>query len=342
MNKKYLLALFLVLIFGVSLVQADDKPAAPFGHVILISVDGLRADAITRLGPEKAPVFHEIMRTGASTLNARTDFYHTETMPGHLCLLTGLPSEGDKGHQYKQNDYDGRSVHEVKGSYVPVIFDVLKENGVSVGFFAAKTKFMLYPKSYEGKIGSAFIVERKDSVVLEAFLKQLGDVPPKFIFYHFNGPDRAGHIDRWDIGLDSSYMKAVREVDSEIGVILQAVRNHPDLAQKTAVIITADHGGTGHSHFNPADARNYTIPFLVWGEGIAAGADLYAINQPARKDPGSDRVPYDAPGQPIRNGDAANLALSLLGLPPIPGSVINAKQDLNVFPQYTTPTYPPP
>ena len=66
-----------------------------------------------------------------------------------------------------------------------------------------------------------------------------------------------------------------------------------------------------------------------------SGADLYALNPDSRLNPGTARPDYSAPVQPIRNGEAANVALKLLGLEPVPGSTINHAQDLAL-------TIPPP
>nr|MBX2819748.1 hypothetical protein [Rhodothermaceae bacterium] len=53
-------------------------------------------------------------------------------------------------------------------------------------------------------------------------------------------------------------------------------------------------------------------------------ADLYDLAAHSRTDPGEDQIPDGVDNQPIRNGDAANLALSLLGLDAVPGSTLGA------------------
>jgi hypothetical protein len=60
-----------------------------------------------------------------------------------------------------------------------------------------------------------------------------------------------------------------------------------------------------------------------------AGAQLYELN-PDYKNPGSSRPAIDAPRPAILSGMAGNLALQLLGLPPIPGSCLNLSEQLRV------------
>ena len=74
---------------------------------------------------------------------------------------------------------------------------------------------------------------------------------------------------------------------------------------------------------------NFRIPFVVWGAGVEAGADLYDLN-PDFRDPGTRRTRYGLKRPPVRNGDAANLATDLLGLRALPGSQFNADQSLDV------------
>ena len=71
------------------------------------------------------------------------------------------------------------------------------------------------------------------------------------------------------------------------------------------------------------------MPFVAWGADVVAGADLYAIN-PAYTDPGSAQPAY-TDALPIRNGIVANLATAALGLPALPGSLLNANQQFNIF-----------
>src|SRR5262245_49499014 len=55
-------------------------------RVLLISVDGLRADAVR---PEWMPRLSELGRQGVSTLKARS-LPPTSTIPNHVSMLTGL------------------------------------------------------------------------------------------------------------------------------------------------------------------------------------------------------------------------------------------------------------
>ena len=123
----------------------------------------------------------------------------------------------------------------------------------------------------------------------------------------------------------------MNRADAAIGEVLAAIAADPTMAASTAVIVTADHGGTGiggDAHSDESHILNYTIPFIVNGPGVGMG-DLYTLNAGIRLDPGTGRPTEDGV-QPVRGSEAGNLALQLLGLDPIPGSRFNVLHDLNL------------
>ena len=87
----------------------------------------------------------------------------------------------------------------------------------------------------------------------------------------------------------------------------------PQLVGRTALVLTADHGGLGFYHDDILDPNIFTVPFMVWGPGVAADVDLYQLSRLTRQDPDRTQPPYTATRPPIRNGDAANLSLGIAG-----------------------------
>ncbi len=302
--------------------------SGPIEHVVHISVDGLRPDAVTSF-LDGLPAFDRLRRQGAFTDNARTTPTRGNTLPNHASQMTGRVVGGDDGHGWDTNRYPDRtrSMHDHKGEYVGSIFDALHASGRRTALFASKSKFAVFETSY-GDVLSAYVYDGRTDRLTDHLVDSLRSGAFDYAFLHLRDPDTAGHRFGWRLWSWHPYMRAVRKADRQIGRILAAIDADDELRGTTAVIVTADHGGHGHDH-GADDPRDYTVPFYVWGPGIAPG-DLYALAQDLRADPGSDQIAADAQDQPIRNGDAANLALSLLGLPPIAGSTLGADAPLQV------------
>ena len=311
-------------------------------YVIHVSVDGLRPDAVERLGAE-LPAFVRLRTESAYTHNARTDPDYRLTLPNHTSQLTGRGVVGDAGHAWTANYNPPRNatLHSNKGSYVASVFDVAHDAGLRTAAYVSKPKFSVYKRSYQASgapdttgadDGRAKIdvyrIERDTQSLVAAMRRHHAVHPADYTFVHLRNPDAAGHIYRWSVRRGSRYLRAVRASAARVGEILDLVESDDRMRGRTAVIVTADHGGAGNHHARER-LLNYRVPFYVWGPGIGP-ADLYALNPDHHADPGDDNPDYDAPRQPVRNGDAANLALRLLGLDPVPGSTIGAEHTLRV------------
>ena len=334
----------------------DAERAAALGsvdsvrYVIHVSIDGLRPDAVERQPLSVLPHFTRLRREGAWTHDARTDADLRKTLPNHATQLTGRPVLGDDGHQWTANvdPPRGTTLHSNRGAYVASVFDVVHDAGLATAAYVSKSKFSLFRLSYDAEHGAPdatgdddgrakidrFRLDGDTDALVRRLVAETRAEPAAYTFLHVRDPDWRGHIFGWNVRTGSRYLRAVQDADARLGQLFDLVDTDPRLRGRTVLIVTSDHGGSGRTHYSRREAH-YTIPFYVWGPGIPR-SDLYADNPETRADPGSASPGYDADPQPIRNGDAANLALAFLGLEPVPGSTIG-RVPLAVVPPGTEP-----
>ncbi len=251
-------------------------------HVLVVSVDGLRPDA---LGATHTPTLHRMMETGSYSLSANT-IMPSNTLPSHTSMLTGEPPER---HGVSWNNVPAAKFDTVE---VPTIFGVARANGYRTAAFFSKSKFHTLQRAgtldYSQAPGGWFgkWSSKRTVADVEGYLEE---ARPNLLFVHLSDPDTAGHDSGW---MSSEYRSAVAVADGAVARLLAAADKAYG-AGNFSVIVSADHGGhgKGHGSDNPLDV---TIPWIVWGRGVKS-AELKTVA--------------------IQTMDTASTALWLLGLP---------------------------
>jgi predicted AlkP superfamily pyrophosphatase or phosphodiesterase len=337
--RRRALFLALPLLLAAGPAPAASAPTAGAVHervaagattkVVIVTLDSVGSRAVRLAGRTHAPTLHRLMRRGASTLNARTAREQTVTLPNHTTMVTGRRIDAKhNGHGVTWNDERARpaTVQEAAGHPVRSVFSVVHSRQRSTGLFVSKEKLRLFKRSWSGAIDRTEVVA-DNGVLARKARRDLVKHRRALTFLHLSGPDVVGH----DRGfLSKAHLAAVQRADRLLARMVAAIKARPRLRRHVTLIVTADHGGAGKSHSNPTERVNFRIPFVVWGAGVKAGADLYDLNPGDYGNPGTRRTRYGEKRPPIRNGDAANLATDLLGLRAVPGSQFNAEQSLDV------------
>ncbi|MCO5143013.1 MAG: alkaline phosphatase [Oligoflexia bacterium] len=110
-----------------------------------------------------------------------------------------------------------------------------------------------------------------DQSVANAFEKLFLNEKPNLTLVHLPKVDWTGHRYGWDT---TKYIQALKTADKAVGTIVSAIKNS-GLSEKTLLIITADHGGTGRGHGGAIPAHR-NIPWLAWGVGVKPNNSLPA------------------------------------------------------------------
>gem|GEM_PF-921940 len=315
-----------------------DTAPAPTGvrHVVAIDLEGLSSAGLAKSG---ARFLGRLRAGGASTLDARTEPDSTRVLPNALGMLSGrkVLKAGGNGHGVKGSHDDGRTVASHAGGYVASAYDVVHDFGHSTALYSSDPDARMIQRTWarhgaRDRVGAAngrnklskVRLASSDEATTKAFASAAGHLKA-FSLVQLTGAVRAGERSGWS---SAAYRKAVKALDHRVKRIVHAIQAHPATAASTVVVITASAGGHGHSTTGSRPA-NYRVPFIVWGHGVPAGTDLYALN-PSLLAPGAGN-PGITVGQPVRNAMVGNLATSLLGLPAIRGSIFDSGQDLNVL-----------
>lgn len=227
-------------------------------HVIVVSIDGLRPDAIEVFGLK---TLQRLMREGSYSLTART-IVPSRTLPSHTSMLTGrLPS----AHGVLFNHLD----EDEGDAQVPTIFELARARGFRTAAFFSKAKFRHIggDEDFDYRMGPTSSLDKWMATrTVPAALRYLRHERPNLLFIHIGEPDFAGHMGGW---MSFLYGMAVKRADGAVGRILEEAERTYGPGNFT-LLVTADHGGHDRDH-GSEDPRDMTIPWIVYGQGVVPG-----------------------------------------------------------------------
>jgi arylsulfatase A-like enzyme len=215
----------------------------PPPRVLLVSVDGLRADAVSA---ENTPNIWALVARGAYTFSAQTIF-PSNTLPGHTSMLTGVEP----------------SVHGVTFDEYNATFQFSTPTALSLVHAAGKRSVMVVGKDKfrqlltTGAVDSYTEASKGDEDVVNEAIVQM-QTGFDLLFVHLPQVDQMGHFAGW---MSPDYLAQVHLADVAIGRLVSY------LPLGTTIIVTSDHGGNLKVHGTTAKT-DLTIPWVIAGPRV--------------------------------------------------------------------------
>ncbi len=260
-------------------------PSPQIKYVVIISLDGLRPDALEQAN---TPILDDLRTKGAYSAAAKS-VLPSVTLVNHASMLGGMsPTK----HGIYWNE-DNPNLGLING---PTLFSVAHQAGLSTAMIVGKSKFrhLVLPDSVDIYDLAGYF----DRQVVNHALKVIQAGLPNVLFIHLPNIDSTGHALGW---MSPGQLLAIYEADSLVGEIVTALDEGHYLNQ-TLLIITADHGGNGLKHGSDS-VEDTTVPWLAIGTGVpprilkthpvmydTAATALYALKLP---------IPPEWDGRPI-------------------------------------------
>ena len=255
-SLKKLAVCILCLSLSVAILSSCSQNSGE--KVLLISIDGLRSDAV-----ENTEYGNYLLQNSAYSLNVST-VYPSVTLPCHMSMFYSVtPDE----HGVTENSYTP------KDSLGMGITEALNASGKSSAMFYnwGKIKNVTTERSVKTKFldGEVFGWEETNKTLVNAAVNHMSYTPTDFTFLYLGFLDEWGHRYGW---LSDEYYYALDKSFEIVDTVLNVANRNG-----YTVIIISDHGGNGFGHGSDSP-EDMTIPLFIIGEDFTPGENLGALS----------------------------------------------------------------
>lgn len=226
--------------------------------IVLILVDGMRADAVLSCGSDYAP---QLLSKSTYSLNVRT-VMPSVTLPCHMSLFHSVDPDR---HGIVTNTYTPQ-VRPIEG-----LAERLNRADKKCAFFFTweELRDLSRPESLARSLLINLHKESEsDAKITGEAISYIQAEAPDFVFLYLGETDECGHGKGW---MGEEYMETVRKA-------LACVRRvRTESNAEYDVILTADHGGHNRSHGTDAP-EDMTIPLICCGPSFDQGKQLEGLS----------------------------------------------------------------
>jgi len=257
MVKRYLF--FLILASCLLAFTANHTCAQKWkeNKVLIIGIDGCRPDALLAAN---TPNLDALWKNGAYSFQARTDEL-SSSGPCWTAMLTGV---WHLKHKVISNDYLKPDL-----MHYPHFFHRIRQEKPDLKSYSLANWGPIHKILQEGdatyyaSAGNDAQVTRKVAAILE---EEEVDV----MFVQLDEVDGAGHSHDYSVNSEK-YLKAIEKSDRELGIMVQALEQRPNLEKENwLILVSTDHGGSDYGHGRNIPEHT-TVFYIASGESVAKG-----------------------------------------------------------------------